>query len=177
MTQRRVRRSPSPSQRAVPGTGPYLLLPLVLPIPSPPPRSFPPHPLLPPSHLIRHHQVYPAEIVPTLWMAQSAEVGPADARTFHDKIYRSASILADIRRYSFIGGITALALGLLLVLGSCWWARKGGREGGREGGRVGGRRQDVEAAVEMQERGEGGGGGRKPGKKDLFGARRPVPAV
>jgi hypothetical protein len=106
-------------------------------------------------------------------MAQSAEVGPADARTFHDKIYRSASILADIRRYSFIGGITALALGLLLVLGSCWWARKGGREGGREGGR----RQDVEAAVEMRERGEGGGGGRKQGKKDLFGARRPVPAV
>ena len=68
--------------------------------------------------------VYKAEIIPTLWMAQSAEIGPEDARTFHDLVYRSASILALIQRYSFMGGIAALALGVGLLLLSCFLARR-----------------------------------------------------
>lgn len=95
--------------------------------------------------------VYKAEIVPTLWMAQSAEIGPEDARTFHDLVYRSASILNLIQRYSFMGGIAALALGMGLLLLSCFVARRKQQQEERMIGEEEEERReaDMEAAIEM----------------------------
>jgi hypothetical protein len=118
-------------------------------------------------------------------MAQSAEIGPKDARTFHDIVYRSASILALIQRYSFMGGIAALALGLCLLLLSCFLARRNlrleekmmrGEEDGRRGA-------DLEAAIEMsrKERSagleEGSGQAEMKKTKRTSDARRAPPAV
>jgi len=95
--------------------------------------------------------VYKAEIIPTIWMAQSAEIGPEDARTFHDLVYRSASILALIQRYSFMGGIAALAFGMGLLLLSCFLARRRQQQEERMIGEEEEERReaDMEAAIEM----------------------------
>lgn len=82
-------------------------------------------------------------------MAQSAEIGPKDARTFHNLVYRSATILALIQRYSFMGGIAALALGMGLLILSCFLARRRVHQEERtEGEEV----EDEEAAIEMARR-------------------------
>ena len=94
--------------------------------------------------------MYKAELIPTLWMAQSAEIGPKDAQTFHNLVYRSAMILSQIQKYSFMGGIAATAVGVALVLLSCMLARRptDAQEDVVEEEEV----RDEEAAIEMSRR-------------------------
>lgn len=67
--------------------------------------------------------VYKAEVIPTLWMAQGAEVGPADAALFKSLIYTSDALVKTIQASSMLGGTGATGLGLLFLLITCLLAR------------------------------------------------------